>query len=251
MDRANLMIDFGAPVTSNSAAQATSGVGKPSEILLLWNDPSGAGGPVAGYGQNAAVSVCTTANAYADYALEVAAGGSTGSAAACKAFAFTTGGYWVMDSTGVAGGQAINTYQGAIGGATGDTFTANQVMFWNVPMLASGSNSVANTYRISNVRLTPGSLAAITATLSVSPLTYTGSTSPITGSHWALQLNGNSSSPSTATQSVASVASSLTVSMKTIGGVSLCTSSNLVPSGAQANRQPLPDFLQGEFRGCV
>jgi len=233
-DRGTLVVDFGTPVTSNVAANVAN-VGKPSEILALWNDPVGVAlsGPVVGYGQNAAISVCTAVQSQGDQAA-VIAGNNLAAAVTCPAFSYsvTAGGvfnaagpYWVLDSTGAGGGQAKNAYQGAIGGSAGISFTANQVTFYNIPIIPSGSGSVTNKFRIVNARVNPGSLATITASLSTSPLAVSGN--PVTGARWQYQLANS-------TATVATAAASLTVTTRSLGAVSLCTSSALVPAATQA-----------------
>jgi len=234
VDRGQLLIDFGTAITSNAAANVAN-VGKPSEILMLNNEPGIGAGPVAGYGQNAAISVCTSAQSQADQAA-VIAGNTLGAPANCPAYiynvntlgAITLGGaFWVLDSNGlgVLAGQAKNAYQGAIGGSAGIGFTANQVMFYDVPILPSGSGSLTNKFRIVNARVNPGSLATITATLTPTPLSISGN--PIIGARWQYAFTPTSAS-------VANAAASMTITTRSLGAVSLCTSSALAPGATQA-----------------
>ncbi|MGD0499533.1 MAG: hypothetical protein ABSC23_13975 [Bryobacteraceae bacterium] len=255
VDRGSLLVDFGAAITSNAAANV-AGVGKPSEILLLMNDPSGVAGsgPVVGYGQNAALSICTQANAAADQAAVIA--GTLASAVACPAFSYQVnaagaaapgvGPYWVLDTTGAGGGQSKNAYQGAVGGTAGVLFngvqsTANQVYFYDVPIIPSGSGSLVNVFRIVNARVTPANLATITATLTPTPLSSGGN--PITGARWQYALN-------TTTAPVANAAASMTVTIKAVGGVSLCTSSALVPGTTQAKANVSLITFKENFAGA-
>jgi len=235
-DRGTLLIDFGTAVTSNSAA-AVANIGRASEILLLWNDPgSGIAGPVTGYGQNAAASVCTAAQSSGDQTLIIGANNLGVGGQACPAVSYSVnaagafsavGPYWVLDTTGAGGGQAKNAYQGAIGGTgtAGVTHSANQVLFYNVPIIPSGSGSITNKFRIVNARVNPGSNATITASLTPLPLAIAGN--PITGARWQYAL-----APASVT--VAMATSSMTVSSRSVGAVSLCTSSALAPGATQA-----------------
>ena len=64
----------------------------------------------------------------------------------------------------------MNAYQGGIGLAnqTGVTWSANQVMFLNVPVFPTQNNSQTNSFRIVNARVNTTGAATITATVSAS-----------------------------------------------------------------------------------
>jgi len=191
-DRAMISVNFGVPVTSRKdAAEVAAGKGYASEALLLIDEPntvSAANSAVPGYGQNSTITLCTAAAAYA--------GG-------CPAFKQTVNNFYVMSSVAApATPGAANAYQGV-----GFTGTSNsKVTFYNVPVIAPGPNA-ARTYRIANVRVTPGA-SAPTATL-----TITASASSAT----TLSLSNNG-------VAAATPSTSLTTAVTPVGGVSLCTS---------------------------
>jgi hypothetical protein len=226
--RGNLLVDFGTPVTSKALGLANN-IGAASEILLLINDPGANNGPVTGYGQNAAISFCSTVQSQADVALEIAGNGSLAAGTNCpttlvsKPNSAGTQTYWELDN-GSGTTTAANAYQGGIGGTktgvTGVTWTANQVMFFNVPIYPSFNSSQTNTFRIVNVRVTPGANATITASITPSVLVSANGGYP-PGSTYNYVMTG--------TPQVATASTGLTTTMNGVLGVSLCNPTALIP----------------------
>jgi hypothetical protein len=225
VSRGNLLIDFGAPVTSKAVA-AVNNVGAASEVLLLINDPGANNGPVANYGQNAPITFCTAANAQTDAANEIAnntlVAGNCPTTLVQKTNTAGTQNYWELDNG--SGATAANAYQGAIGGGgssiTGVSWTANQVMFFNVPIYPSFNSSQSNTFRIVNARVTPGANATITARITPSVL-QAAAGGYVTGSTYTYVMPD--------VPQVAAVGSGLTTTMNNVVGVSLCNPTNLNP----------------------
>lgn len=241
--RGTLLIDFGTAVTSRADATVAN-IGAASEILALINDPGAGAGPVAGYGQNAALILCSAANSYADQAAEIA--GNTLAAANCpskliaKDNSAGTQTYWELDD-GTGTTSAANAYQGAIGGSTSTItigWTANQVKFFNIPVYPSFNSSQTNTIRIVNARVTPGSLAKVTATLTPTTLSLSNG-SFVTGSVYSYTFSG---SP----VDVALATTGLTPSVTSIAGVSLCNATSLNPTSSQSKANlALVTFKEG------
>jgi len=198
-DRATVVVNYGVPVTSHAdAAKVTVGTTDyyPSEAILTIDEPNtvaAASAAVVGYGQNQAITLCTFANSIpANYA------------ANCPAFLQlqNAANYYTMANAAAGFAPTQNVYQGA------QQLAANngKVTFLNVPILPNGPNA-NHVYRITNVRVTPGS-GAITPTVTV-----TANTGAING----LVLSNNSAT-------VATPATSMTTSLNAVGGISLCMS---------------------------
>jgi len=244
--RGNLLVDFGAPVTSK-ALNSVNNVGAQSEVLLLINDPGASNGPVAGYGQNAALTYCSALNAQADAAAEIT--GNTLVATNCptvlvpKPNSAGTQTYWELDN-GSGTTTAANAYQGAIGGNKGNVsglvgvpWTGNQVMFFNVPIYPAYNSSQSNTFRIVNARVTPGASATISASMSATVLQANAS-SYVTGSTYNYVFNG--------TPAVASASGGLTTSLTSTLGANICNSTSLNPAPGQSKANLAP-VVQGEL----
>jgi hypothetical protein len=226
-DRATIAISFsGVPITNATAKDGISinSVGQWStDALLLIDEPNEPGGPVAGYGQSAGIIVCT-ASAQAADAAETAAGTP---ATNCPAYAQLVDNYWVIAAAAAAPGHAANAYQGSTPSASGGQTV---LTFQDVPVLSTGSSAVERVYRLVNTRLNVGSNASITATVTVTP-----NPNAIT----TLNLTNNSVSVGTA-------ASGLTTSVLTVGGSSLCASTDLGPaSGKTKANSALLTFTPG------
>jgi hypothetical protein len=220
VDRATVQISFaGVPISNatNNDGVSISGAGQNStDALLLIDEPNDGGGPVGGYGQNANIVVCSAASQ---------AGG-----VGCPAYAQQINGYWVMDTSGTPGvpaGHAANAYQGVTPSASG----GNTVLtFQNVPVLSTGTTTVSRVYRLVNTRLTPGSNASITASVTITPVTNAVTT---------LNLTNNA-------VTAGAVASGITTSVSTTGGATLCATTKLNPSGNQAKANlALMTFTEG------
>jgi len=224
VDRTTLSFSFaGVPITNPTHADGVtiSAAGQNStDALLLIDEPNDGGGPVAGYGQNAGITVCTAVNE--------AAGG-------CNAFAQQINGYWVLDTSNTPNtpaGHAANAYQGVTPSASG----GNTVLtFQNVPVLSTGSSAVERVYRLVNTRLNVGSNASITASVTVTPNASAATT---------LNLTNNAVADGTA-------ASGLTTSITSVGGATLCQSTVLTgPVAGQAKANvALLNFTAG-FNGA-
>jgi len=187
-DRATIVVDYGVPVVSHADAAATVVSGTsyyPSEAILLIDEPvSLATAPVAGYGQGQGISVCVFNTA-------------------CPAFLQVQAGYYTMANAAAAPfAPTQNVYQGALRTGTNNT----KVTFLQVPILQPWTNAT-RVFRVSNVRVTPGS-GAVTPTVTV-----TAATSAVNG----LQLTNTSAT-------VATPQNSLTTSVSSVGGISLCVS---------------------------
>jgi len=162
-DAVDITVDLGTPFTGSVNANALVGTTTftATEALLVVDDPNAqaAGFAVANYGMNAPVKFC---------AVKIPSGSSGSTAPACttkinnSASPLTTG-YWVADDgTGVApalGATAANTFQGVLTGA-------NKVTFYGVPVVPPVSSGVYRQFRITNLRVAPGT-ATINATVSV------------------------------------------------------------------------------------
>lgn len=203
VDKASIVVDFGVPVTSRLETIGGLSAGA-SEALLLVDEPATVlpGTLTPGWGpSNAALSVCPA---------------TAVPAAACATFGQTINGYWVLSNTAVQPPvvPAANAYQGT----NGTGANANKVTFTNVPVLAPVASNVTRVYRITNIRVTPGAAASITASVTVTPNA---------GSANALTLTNNSAV-------VAAPQAGLSASVVTIGAASLCATTDLQPNAAQA-----------------
>jgi len=239
--RVNITVDYKVPITSRIGnALVVGGVnyGYPSEILLTINDPGSGGGPVANYGQGTnafpgPLVLCTAANSLADYINEITTGTVVPAPAGmnCPVFAFNTGGYVELDTTGAGGGQATSAIQGLVNG--------NTVTFYNVPIIGSGSGTVSELYRVTNVRLTPGTASTIVASVTTAVPITNATTNYATGVRWTLNT--------TATPTVAAVqATSMTTSVTPVGGISVCAPAALNPqAGQQKANVSLISFTEG------
>jgi len=214
-DRSTVTIDFGGvPITTRTKNDAItdSGAGQNStDALLLIDEPGSSGGPISvngGYGQNAAIVVCT--------ALQQRMAG--GIQANCPAYAEQLSGYWVIDSSNLSTGgtsHAANAYQGVTPSASGGN---TKLTFMNVPVVATGSGAVSRVYRLVNARLNVGSSTTITANVTVTPNS---------GSAYTLNVTNNAVAVATAT-------SGLITSVTTTGGATLCIGTDLAPAAGKA-----------------
>jgi hypothetical protein len=158
LPRANIVVSLNTQVTSRLVSSSTSGVGYPSEAILLIDEPTTlSNGVVAGFGPNAPLVPCTTP--------------LTG----CDAWGVATtdiAGTSPIVVAGIASGvlsPAPNAYQGVVNG--------NQITFFGVPILPPGTAGYSRSYRITNIRantqyLGPASsngVSWVTASLSASP----------------------------------------------------------------------------------
>lgn len=203
VDRTTITVNFGVPVTSQVDATVTPKTS--SEAVLTIDEPNTVtSSPViAGYGQNAPISVCaapintvTPIVGCGTWAQSVTVGAAT---------------YWVMANAAAAPYTAAqNVYQGVNGTSSN---SVNQISFTNVPVLAPYTASVSRIYRITNIRVTPGAAAAITATVTVTP-----NTGAVTG----LVLSNS-------TAVVANVSTSVITNVLPLSGESLCATTALVP----------------------
>lgn len=217
-DRVTITVDLGVPVTS------AGGAGAASEALIVIDEPGTVSNAnaallgITGYGPNAtfsvgpqvSYSVCTTGACTAVVNNTANTGGGQ------------TTGYWIM--TAATGAvtlanpptplPAANAYQGTNGAAA---TAPTKVTFTGVPLVPPVASNVVRYYRITNLRVNPGTASAITATISVTAGTTNLATLAITGA-----------------PTVATVASGLTTSMSSVAGVSLCTSTQLAPGAGQA-----------------
>jgi hypothetical protein len=238
-DRATITVNFGVPVTSNQ--DATSTASGASEALLSIDEPNTVvSNPLAaGFGQNAPIYLCTAAQ-------------NTGTplavSTACPAYqglsSNGTAGFYVMSLTSTPSSTpttgAANVYQGVVGNSTNKA-SVNQVSFSNVPVMAPVQVGVTRVYRVMNVRVTPGSAASITATVTITAGNTTTLTGTTIGSATTLSLTNSSAI-------VANSTASLTTAVTPLSGLSLCQSAVLQPvtgSGVFAANTALVSFKEG------
>src|ERR1017187_2186259 len=224
-DRATVTIDFGGVlITTRSNGNVTDNNVKQNitEALLLIDEPGWCNGPVGtactpnagfpstpvagGYGQNANIVVCDTGH-------QRAAAGIQDGATGCPTFAQNIGGFWVLDTSAnplALGGHAANAYQGVTPNGTNNN---TKLTFLNVPVVSTAASNVTREYRLVNARLNVGSAASITANVTVTPNT---------GAITTLNVTNNAVAAGTPTNS-------LTTSMTTTGGATLCNSTDLGP----------------------
>jgi len=217
VDKGTLVLDFGVNVASRvdtglaaNASEAVALIDEPGSVTVAPVTP--------GFGPNAAVSLCEAS------AAKIAAG------VGCTTFGQTVSGYWVLSATAVQPpvANAPNAYQGVNGTGANST----KVSFFNLPVLAPVASNVTRVIRVSNVRI-----AAVAAG---SAVTVTATFTPNTGSSNTLNLTNS-------TAVVANSVAGLVPSIQTIGGASLCASTNLNPlnsSVAKANLAIL-SFTEG------
>jgi hypothetical protein len=151
-DRGQISVNFGVPIATKTVA---SGL----EAMLVIDEPGTQSGsiPQGLFGSQGPIVVCD----------EVQNATAVLAAAGCPTFAYNNGTFWVANTNGLAAGtQAANAYQGVIGGTSGSNL--NIINFNNVPVIPPGSTGVQRIYRITNVRVTPGS-SAIAATVTATP----------------------------------------------------------------------------------
>jgi hypothetical protein len=117
---------------------------------------------------------------------------------------------------------AANVYQGVVGNSTNKA-SVNQVSFSNVPVMAPVQVGVTRVYRVMNVRVTPGSAASITATVTVTAGNTTTLTGTVIGSATTLSLTNSSAI-------VANSTASLTTAVTPLSGLSLCQPAILQPT---------------------
>jgi hypothetical protein len=236
VDRATITVNYGVPVTSRIDT-TTGAVAGASEALLSIDEPNTVtvNPIVAGFGQNAAVNVCSAA-------LNTVSPIPLGSA--CEAYQVLSGtgtaGFYVMSQTTpvVSAASAPNVYQGVVGQTTS---TANQVKFSNVPVMAPVQAGVTRVFRIMNVRVTPGSGASVTATVTVTTANTENLLGNTVGSATTLSLTNSSAI-------VANSTASLTTAVTPLSGLSLCQPAVLVPvtgSGTFAANTSLVSFKEG------
>jgi len=182
-------------------------IGNASEALLLIDEPgTTSGGPFAGYGAAAPLSLCSnsTSSAYA------AGAGPTGCGTVYSA---QVGGYYVM-STSAAGAVAgaANAFQGVVNGST--------VTFNGIPILPPVSSGISRVFRITNIRLdahdaVQGGVGplAVADTFTISPPT-------------ALQISNNGLTVGYIEQSLQTSVSLTGKSGTTLFSQSLCTSAS-------------------------
>jgi hypothetical protein len=232
-------VNFGVPVTSNQ--DATSTASGASEALLSIDEPNTVvSNPLAaGFGQNAPIYLCTAAQ-------------NTGTplavSTACPAYqglsSNGTAGFYVMSLTSTPSSTpttgAANVYQGVVGNSTNKA-SVNQVSFSNVPVMAPVQVGVTRVYRVMNVRVTPGSAASITATVTITAGNTTTLSGTTIGSATTLSLTNSSAI-------VANSTASLTTAVTPLSGLSLCQSAVLQPvtgSGVFAANTALVSFKEG------
>jgi len=196
VDKTTITVDFGVAVTSRAETAAGAPAGS-NEAALVIDEPGSVttGILTSGFGpSNTAYIPCPATTS-------------------CTTYGQTVGGYWVLSATAVQPPvtAAANVYQGVT-----STTSPTKVVFSNVPVLAPVAANVTRVYRITNVRVTPGSASTITATVSISPNS---------GSANALVLSNN-------TAPVANAAASLITSIASVGGASLCATTQLTPTGS-------------------
>ena len=225
-DRATITVNFGVPVTSNQ--DATSTASGASEALLSIDEPNTVvSNPLAaGFGQNAPIYLCTAAQ-------------NTGTplavSTACPAYqglsSNGTAGFYVMSLTSTPSSTpttgAANVYQGVVGNSTNKA-SVNQVSFSNVPVMAPVQVGVTRVYRVMNVRVTPGSAASITATVTITAGNTTTLSGTTIGSATTLSLTNSSAI-------VANSTASLTTAVTPLSGLSLCQPAVLQPANGSGN----------------
>ena len=146
----NFTIQLGGVTNAISSRQTDVTHPGVSDALLLIDEPGSGGGPVAGFGSDAAPKLCGLP--------------TTGCAAPFKE---TNTGNPVMSDTAVAGGNpggAFNAYQGVVSGTS--------VTFIGIPVMAPATAGSSRVFRITNVRVdstTQAAGATVTANI-----TFTG-----------------------------------------------------------------------------
>ena len=163
----NIIVSLSAPVTSRLTTQGAPSValGTPSEAILLVDDPnSGEAGPVPGYGPYAPLSVCPNADGCTEYPTEVI-GPNGAPYIVATASAQTTVPYTGSPIPG------WNVFQGNVSGG-------GVISFQGVPFLPPVTSGVVRTFRITNVRVAPGGVGAITATISTNGQSTLSITTP-------------------------------------------------------------------------
>ncbi|MBZ5583416.1 MAG: hypothetical protein LAQ30_14635 [Acidobacteriia bacterium] len=158
--QANLVVSLTAPVTSRLRSSSTGS----SEALLLIDEPnSGLSAPVALFGPEAPLNVCTSVSGGCiEYATQVSS-----KAGACVP---ATGVNCVTVATDTVGGAVAgkNVFEGVVSG--------NQVSFNGIPILPPVTTGINRVYRITNIRVNAtgatggvgGGIVPITAFLSAS-----------------------------------------------------------------------------------
>lgn len=234
--RFNVTVDFGVNITSrvdtaagNQLAVTTGVTASPSEIMLLIDDPGSASGPVAGYGSLAPQTICTAANAKADFTTETTNGNLNQAGLNCPATLLaggTNNAYWVLNNAGV---TAANVYQGAVFGT--------KVIFFNVPVPNSNNANIFNTFRVTNARVAaPAAGGQVTATVTAAPPTTAG------GASMNLFSLVASAAPVVANSAVG-----LNATVTPVGGISSCASTSLLVTANSGNSPAaaLLNFTEG------
>jgi hypothetical protein len=235
VDRATITVNYGVPVTSR-VDTTTGAVAGASEALLSIDEPNTVtvNPIVANFGQNAAINVCSAAlNTVSPIPLS----------SACIAYQQLSGtgttGFYVMSQTATLSAlSAPNVYQGVVGQTSS---TANQVKFSNVPVMAPVQAGVTRVFRVMNVRVTPGSAASVTATVTITTANTVNTAGTTVGSATTLSLTNSSAI-------VANSAASLTTAVTPLSGLSLCQSAVLQPvtgSGVFPANSSLVSFKEG------
>lgn len=181
-DRANITVNYQVPVTSRLLSNAGN------EALLTIDEPgTNSLGVSSGFGPNAGISVC---------------GSDVNPCAAWPVAVGTSGAYGIATLQG-GSVNAANAYQGVVGTTSS---TNSTVTFNNVPIVSPGTTTVQRVFRITNIRVTPGT-SAVVATVGVTPVGSAGT---------ILSLSNNG-------VTVATPAASITTTVGSIlGAASLC-----------------------------
>jgi len=210
-DRVNITVNYGVPVTSRGVGCFGSGTATDCAVeSMLTIDEPGTNTQVAftGYGPGAAVYTCGGATNNGSSALN-----------ACASFNYFDGTYYDFATTAGGGTQAQNAYQGFI-----PKGSATSVTFYNVPAATLGNSAVVHIYRVTNVRVTPGS-GPVIATVSSAVSSSTAN-------------NGTTLSFSNNGVTVGTPATSLTTSVTPVGAESLCVSPLLYSGNASVPYSP-------------
>jgi len=167
----DITVNYGTAITSRTGATFSANNNTtytPTDTALVIDDPNSTATPlVANYGPGALLVDCNT----------LPAAGS--SSPACNTYQQLINGYYVSDISGLGGGTSANVYQGYLTGG------GQAVTFYAVPVNPPVSAGIYRRFRITNVRVAPGS-STVTANVTISgPNTATvqipGSTSTSVG----------------------------------------------------------------------
>jgi len=206
LPQTNIVVSLNTQVTSRLLSTATSGVGYPSEAILMIDEPTTATSGVAtGFGPGAALVACTPpltgCNAYG---LSTTVTGGTATVVVAAA---------LNGSSLTAATAAPNLFQGVVNG--------NQITFYGVPVLPPGTSGYQRVYRITNVRanaqyLGPASsngVSSLTASISTNGSTSLPlSSSTVTVGYIQAGLSVKTGTARTFQQCVSAVVSGTTVS---------------------------------------